>query len=61
MNHVPIIAIPMSINITAITIQIIMATIAIASAFNHPVSKKCFTGASQVISTMIEAIIPEKK
>jgi hypothetical protein len=32
-----------------------------ASALSHPQSKKCFTKASQMISTIIEAIIPEKK
>jgi len=58
----PIMAIPIINPITrAIIIQIIMATIAIASAINHPVSKKCFTNASQTNSTMIAAIIPAKR
>ena len=46
-------------NATAMNMRI--ATIAMASAFSHPQSKKCLTSASQIISTMIEAIMPEKK
>ena len=54
--------IPKSIpSITAITIQITMATTAIMSAFNHPVSKKCFTKASQMNSTIMPARMPEKR
>jgi hypothetical protein len=47
--------------ITAMTIQITMATIAIMSALIHPVSKKCFTKASQMNSTIMLAMMPEKR
>jgi hypothetical protein len=47
--------------IITITIQIIMAITDIAHAINQPVSKKCFTKASQMNSIMIEAMMPEKK
>ena len=47
--------------IITITIQIIMAITDIASAINQPMSKKCFTKASQMNSIMIEAMTSEKK
>lgn len=52
---------PMIANIATITAKMITATIEIASAFSHPVSKKYFTVASQSNSWMMEALIPVKK
>ncbi len=49
---------PISASRTAITAKIIIATMEIASAFNHPQSKKCFTKASQIISWIKEASQP---
>ncbi len=46
-------------NATAMNMR--MATIVMASAFNHPQSKKCLTSASQMISTTIDVLMPEKK
>jgi len=55
-----IMAIPIIASTTVIAIKISTATMLMARAFSHPQSKKCFTKASQMINTIIEAIIPEK-
>ncbi len=47
-------------SIAAIAAKIITATIEMASAFSHPVSKKYFTNASQIISWMMETMKPIK-
>jgi len=54
---------PMPINAskTAIIMNIITATILIASAFNQPQLKKCFTSPRIITIRIKEAIIPVKK
>jgi len=52
---------PTIANTKAITAKMIIAMIEMASAASHPQSKKCFTSASQSISWMIKAIMPEKR
>ena len=52
---------PISVKTTAIAAKMIIAMIEMASAVSHPQSKKCFTNASQSISWINKAIMPEKR
>jgi hypothetical protein len=47
--------------IMAIITKNITASMAIASALSQPVSKKCLINPSRIISSIIDAIMPEPK
>ena len=52
---------PISANTAAIAAKMMTAMIEMTSAFSHPQSKKCFASASQSISWMPKAMMPEKR